>query len=100
MITLFDIRIHTRSIVYEPSVFTKKMIDLLSKYNVRLVFHINYPYELDDVVEKKINEIRQSGIRMYSSSICLIFILLSDIKAVSEAEKNPDPINKIINKNG
>ncbi len=66
MITLFDIRIHTRSIVYEPSVFTKKMIDLLSKYNVRLVFHINYPYELDDVVEKKINEIRQSGIRMYS----------------------------------
>ena len=62
----FDIRIHTRSIVYEPSIFTKKMINLLSKHNVRLVFHINHPYELDDVVEKKINEIRQSGIRMYS----------------------------------
>lgn len=62
----FDIRIHTRSIVYEPSIFTKKMIALLSEHNVRLVFHINHPYELDDVVEKKINEIRQSGIRMYS----------------------------------
>lgn len=62
----FDIRIHTRSIVYEPSVFTKEMIELLSKYNVRLVFHINHPYEIDDIVEKKITEIRQSGIRMYS----------------------------------
>lgn len=62
----FNIRIHTRSIVYEPSIFTKKMIALLSEHNVRLVFHINHPYELDDVVEKKINEIRQSGIRMYS----------------------------------
>lgn len=62
----FDIRIHTRSIVYEPSVFTKEMIELLSKYNVRLVFHINHPYEIDDIVEEKITEIRQSGIRMYS----------------------------------
>lgn len=62
----FDIRIHTRSIVYEPSVFTKEMIELISKYNVRLVFHINHPYEIDDIVEEKITEIRQSGIRMYS----------------------------------
>jgi lysine 2,3-aminomutase len=62
----WDIRIHTRAIVYEPKVFTKEMIKLLSDYNVRLVFHINHPYEIDDVVENKINEIRKSGIRMYS----------------------------------
>jgi KamA family protein len=62
----WDIRIHTRAIVYEPSVFTKKIILLFSQYDVRLVFHINHPYEIDDVVEEKINEIRKSGIRMYS----------------------------------
>lgn len=62
----WDIRIHTRAIVYEPSIFTKAMIDLLNKHNVRLVFHINHPYEIDEDVEEKINEIRKQGIRMYS----------------------------------
>lgn len=60
-----DIRIHTRAIIYEPSIFTKDIIELLNDYNVRLVFHINHPYEIDDVVESKINEIRKTGIRMY-----------------------------------
>lgn len=62
----WDIRIHTRAIVYEPSIFTEKMIDLLNEYNVRLVFHINHPYEIDEVVEEKINKIKKTGIRMYS----------------------------------
>lgn len=62
----WDIRIHTRSIVYEPSIFTTEMIDLLNKYNIRLVFHINHPYEIDDIVEAKISEIRKNGLRMYS----------------------------------
>ena len=62
----WDIRIHTRAIVYEPSIFTEKMIYLLNEHNVRLVFHINHPYEIDEVVEAKINEIRRAGIRMYS----------------------------------
>jgi len=62
----WDIRIHTRSIVYEPSIFTTEMIELLNKYNIRLVFHINHPYEIDDIVEAKISEIRKTGLRMYS----------------------------------
>ncbi len=62
----WEIRIHTRAIVYEPTIFTEEMIDLLSKHNVRLVFHINHPYEIDEVVEEKINDIRKAGIRMYS----------------------------------
>lgn len=62
----WDIRIHTRAIVYEPSIFDDNIIKLLSDNNVRLVFHINHPYEIDDTVEKKINEIRSAGIRMYS----------------------------------
>lgn len=62
----WNIRIHTRAIVYDPAIFTKKMIKLLSLHNVRLVFHINHPYEIDEVVENKINEISDSKIRMYS----------------------------------
>ncbi len=62
----WDIRVHTRAIVYEPSIFTKEMIKLLKTHNVRLVFHINHPYEIDEVVEEKIKEIREEGIRMYS----------------------------------
>ncbi len=62
----WDIRIHTRAIVYEPSIFTEKIINLLNEHNVRLVFHINHPYEIDEIVEEKINEIRKAGIRMYS----------------------------------
>ncbi len=62
----WDVRIHTRAIVYEPSIFSKKIISLLSDNKVRLVFHINHPYEIDETVEEKIKEIRTSGIRMYS----------------------------------
>lgn len=62
----WNIRIHTRAIVYHPDIFTKKMLNLLKKYNVRLVFHINHPYEICSVVEDKINEINSVGIRMYA----------------------------------
>lgn len=62
----WEIRIHTRAIVYEPSAFTEEIISLLKLYNVRLVFHINHPYEICDQVESKIKEIDSAGIRMYS----------------------------------
>lgn len=62
----WNIRIHTRAIVYEPSIFNEEMIKLLSNNNVRLVFHINHPYEIDELVEEKIKEIKNAGIRMYS----------------------------------
>ena len=62
----WNIRIHTRAIVYDPSIFSEKMIKLLSNNNVRLVFHINHPYEIDELVEEKIKEIKNVGIRMYS----------------------------------
>ena len=40
----WDIRVHTRAIVYDPLVFNKRMIKLLKKYNVRVVFHINLTF--------------------------------------------------------
>lgn len=75
----WNIRIHTRAIVYEPSVFTKEMIKLFKDNNVRLVFHINHPYEIDEIVESKIKEIRDNNIRMYSQ-----FPLLRGINDNSE----------------
>ncbi|MDD3341690.1 MAG: hypothetical protein PHN72_05850 [Bacilli bacterium] len=62
----WDIRIHTRAIVYNPETFNEKTIDLLKKYNVRLVFHINHPYEICEVVEEKIKELYTKNIRLYA----------------------------------
>lgn len=39
---------------------------LLKNYNVRLVFHINHPYEICKVVENKIQEIDKIGVHMYA----------------------------------
>lgn len=61
-----NFRIHTRAIIYNPNVFTYKMIKLLKKYNVRLVFHISHPYEICDVVEKYIKTISKNMIRCYN----------------------------------
>lgn len=61
-----NIRIHTRAIIYDPKVFTKEIISLIKEYQVRLVFHINHPYEICEVVENKIKELDSNGIRMYA----------------------------------
>lgn len=62
----WNIRLHTRAIVYQPNVFTNDIIKLLKNYNVRLVFHINHPYEICKVVENKIQEIDKIGVHMYA----------------------------------
>ncbi len=62
----WNIRIHTRAIVYHPNIITKEIIDLLKKFDVRVVFHINHPYEICNIVEDKINEMNNCGIRMYA----------------------------------
>jgi len=61
-----NIRIHTRSIVYNPYIFNDTLLDILQKYNVRLVFHINHPYEVCDVVKDFINRIQYKWIRCYN----------------------------------
>lgn len=62
----YKIRIHTRAIVYNPYVFDKNIIRLFKKYNVRIVFHINHPYEICSEVEKVIKNIDDAGIHMYA----------------------------------
>ena len=61
-----DFRLHTRTIVYSPSLITEDIIELLAKYNIRLVFHIVHPYEICKCVENKITEIQKKGIRCYN----------------------------------
>lgn len=62
----WNIRIHTRAIVYEPNIFDDKMVKLFKDYNIRLVFHINHPYEICEVVEKKINQLCNNNVRLYA----------------------------------
>ncbi len=66
MSNINDIRLHTRAIVYEPSLITKDIIELLNIYNVRIVFHIIHPYEICEIVKEKICEIICSGVRCYN----------------------------------
>ena len=61
-----DVRLHTRSIVYSPDLITKDIIDVLAKYDVRLVFHIVHPYEICTYVEAKMKEIQKAGVRCYN----------------------------------
>ncbi len=62
----WSIRIHTRAIVYEPQVFDDKMIKLLKDYDVRLVFHINHPYEICETVENYIIMLYNNNVRLYA----------------------------------
>jgi KamA family protein len=61
-----DIRVHTRSIVYTPKVFTENICRLLGDYDVRLVLHVVHPYELDEEICHAIRRIRSYGVRCYS----------------------------------
>lgn len=61
-----DFRVHSRNLIFDPKSFTEKHLDVLLKYNVRLVFHIVHPYELCDAVCNKINELRIAGLRLYN----------------------------------
>lgn len=61
-----SIRIHTKTISYNPILINKQKINTLSKYNVRLVFHLTHPYEICDIVKEKILELKQNNIRLYN----------------------------------
>lgn len=64
--TIRSIRIHTRAIIYLPTVFTKEKIDFFAKQNIRLVFHINHPYEICNVVTQKILSLNRARVKMYN----------------------------------
>jgi lysine 2,3-aminomutase len=78
-ISKWDVRIHTRAIIYEPAVINRALAKLLRDSNVRLVLHINHPYEICEVVEKKIKLLHNNGVKLYAQ-----FPLLRGINDNSE----------------
>lgn len=61
-----NIRIHTRSLIYDPTLLTKEKIKIMADANVRLVHHVVHPYEICATVEEKISQLNQAGIRSYN----------------------------------
>lgn len=61
-----NIRIHTRAIIFAPDLFTNEKIKFFSQNNVRIIFHINHPYEIFPEVIKMIKKINKAGIRTYN----------------------------------
>ena len=64
-----SIRIHTKTISYNPELINHQKIETLSKYKVRLVFHITHPYEICEVVEDKIKTLKEYNIYFISFTI-------------------------------
>ena len=62
----WNIRIHTRAIVYNPYVFSDEIVKLFHRSNVRLVFHINHPYEICEVVRGIIEKLNFAGVKLYA----------------------------------
>jgi lysine 2,3-aminomutase len=62
----WDLRLHTRAIVYEAPRITEALIALFSRYKIRLVFHIIHPYEICEAVEERIAALSASGVRLYA----------------------------------
>ena len=62
----WNIRIHTRAIVYNPFVFSEELVCLFREKNVRLIFHINHPYEICEIVKAKIALLNKYNVRMYA----------------------------------
>lgn len=100
-----NIRVHTRAIVYSPTVFTVEKINFFSQYNVRIVFHINHPYEIFPEVLSKIKEINKAGVRTYNQFpilrkindhpkvIIKLLELLDSLGTRTLSVYIPDPIN-------
>lgn len=61
-----SIRIHTKTISYNPQLITAGKIQVLKENNVRIVFHITHPYEICNIVKEKIEEMRIAGVRLYN----------------------------------
>lgn len=61
-----NIRLHTRTAVFAPSLFDERRIHALADAKVRLVNHIVHPYEVCDEVRAKLEQLRIAGVRLYN----------------------------------
>ena len=65
-LSAWELRLHTRAIVYEPQSISQAVIALLAQYKIRLVLHIIHPYEIDKTVEEKIAQLSARALRLYA----------------------------------
>lgn len=82
-----SIRIHTKTISYNPDLINLEKIKTLSKYNVRLVFHITHPYEICEVVKDKIKLLKEHNIRLYNQFPLLRWINDNHILLIKHLKK-------------
>ena len=100
----FEINIKTKTVITPVAIATPCAPNVAVNNEVAIdvaaILTILFPINMDvrSLLESSTKELTNFAPLTPSSSICLIFILLSDINAVSDAEKNPDPTNKITNK--
>ncbi|MBP7898404.1 radical SAM protein [Candidatus Gracilibacteria bacterium] len=60
------IRIHSRTLVYSPFVYTQAACEMLAKYRVRLVHHATHPYEICDTVKEHVQRLSRAGVHQYN----------------------------------
>ncbi|MDR2865051.1 MAG: 4Fe-4S cluster-binding domain-containing protein [Spirochaetaceae bacterium] len=65
-LSAWKLRLHTRAIVYSPDVIDSDILSLLHEHNVKIVFHINHPYEICRMVEDKILLMSKNNIKLYA----------------------------------
>lgn len=99
------IRIHSRTLVYSPFVYTEACCNMLAKYRVRLVHHIVHPYEICSVVEEHIKRLHTAGVRQYNQFPLLrnvndhidvlkkLLITLDELGIRNLSIFAPDPVN-------
>lgn len=99
------IRIHSRTIVYSPFVYTKAACEMLAKYRVRLVHHIAHPYEICNIVKEHVSRLNAAGVRQYnqfpllrqvndhSDVLRMLLVELDELGIRNLSIFAPDPVN-------
>ena len=59
-------RLHTRAPAYATHTLSDRFISMVEKHDIKVVFHLVHPYELDAEAALPIRKMRRKGIMMYN----------------------------------
>jgi KamA family protein len=60
------VRFHTKAPIFSPAIIHDGLIEMLCRYQIRLVLHIVHPYELCSETVDAIERLRAAGVRLYN----------------------------------
>ena len=60
------LRVHTRSLVFNPGAFSPHHLEVCLKFDVRVVLHVVHPYEWCEQVSQKAQSWSKAGVRLYN----------------------------------